>query len=63
VTEDRLELLAAWVRRECQRKTDVSEVIEYARRIGMTMDAQDGIDLFHYINNATTRRTNNAGYH
>ena len=31
--------------------TDVAEVIEYAWRIGMTMDAQDGIDLFHYINN------------
>jgi hypothetical protein len=50
VTDDRLELLAAWFRREC-RQTNVSEVSEYAKRIGMTMHAQDAIDLFHYINN------------
>ena len=26
-------------------------MIEYANDIGITMDAQDAIDLFHYINN------------
>ena len=30
---------------------EASEVIEYANDIGITMDAQDAIDLFHYINN------------
>lgn len=50
MNNDRLELLAAWVR-ECRQRIDASEVIEYAKRIGVTMDAQDGIDLFHYINN------------
>jgi hypothetical protein len=51
VTEDRLELLAAWYRRECRRPPPVTDVMEYADSIGMTMDAQDAIDLFHYINN------------
>lgn len=51
MTKDRLELLAAWFRRECRQRTIVSEVFEYARSIGMTMDAQDAIDLFHYLNN------------
>ena len=51
MTNDRLELLAAFVRRECRQQTYVGDVIEYAWRIGMTMDAQDAIDLFHYINN------------
>ena len=51
MTNDRLELLAAFVRRECRPLTEASEVIEYANDIGITMDAQDAIDLFHYINN------------
>ncbi|MBT1509349.1 hypothetical protein KIP88_02445 [Bradyrhizobium sp. SRL28] len=51
MTNDRLQLLAAWVRRERRERTDVNEVIEYANDIGITMDAHDAIDLFHYINN------------
>jgi hypothetical protein len=51
VTKDRLELLAAWFRRERRPLTIVTEVIEYASSIGMTMDTHDAIDLFHYINN------------
>ena len=51
MTDDRLQLLAAWIRREHRERTVVNEVIEYANDIGITMDAHDAIDLFHYINN------------
>lgn len=51
MTEERLELLAAWYRRECRQSITATDVIEYANDIGITMDAQDAIALFHYINN------------
>ena len=51
MTEEGLALLAAWYRSERRQGTDASEVFEYANDIGISMDAQDGIDLFHYINN------------
>ena len=51
MTNERLQLLAAWVRRERRERRDVNEVLEYANDIGITMDEQDAIGLFHYINN------------
>lgn len=69
MTDDQLDLLAAWYRSEYRRRTKAveagganidwlvpeyrvsrTEVVAYAESIGVTMDAQDSIQLIHYLN-------------
>jgi len=52
MTNDQMTKLATWFRSECrQREIFRSDIVEYANSIGITIDSQDLINLFHYLNN------------
>lgn len=45
MNDNQLATLAAWLRSE-----RAAQIIAYANSIGIDIDAQDCIELFHYIN-------------
>ena len=52
MTNDQMTKLAAWFRSECRRREIFrSDIAEYANSIGITIDSQDLINLFHHLNN------------
>jgi hypothetical protein len=54
VNDNQLATLAAWLRSE-----RAAQIIAYANSIGIDIDAQDCIKLFHYMND---ERSNNDEY-
>lgn len=69
MTDEQLDLLSAWYRKEFRKRSKAvkdgtaqiewlvpeyrvsrTEVAAYAESIGITMNAQDSVQLFHYLN-------------